>query len=359
MMIALERGVPDRLPITIHQWQPYHLERTMNGMDQLRAFQHVGLDASIETYGLLKPVDSADWRCQTFDLGVSGGEHRYRHVVSTPDGELCWETASDPTTTFITEHPVKTGRDAEVFLRHYPGRRYDREALTRLFDEVGNAGIVRGFVTHFSQCGPWQDFCELVGTQTAIFWAHDDSALTHRVLEGLTERRVQEIREHMRGLSLDLVECGGGAGSSTVISPRMFAEFCLPYDKRINEALRDAGLKSVYHTCGGMFAILDLIPSNGTDASETLSPPEVGGDLTPDRRRDVKERLGDKTALIGGVNQALLDVGKPCQVEADVEACFAGFGGNGGYICSASDHFFHAPVENLRAMTRAALRCSY
>ena len=45
--------------------------------------------------------------------------------------------------------------------------------------------------------------------------------------------------------------------------------------------------------------ILELIVANGCDASETLSPPAVGGDVVPEQ---VKARIGSKVALIGGVD---------------------------------------------------------
>ena len=45
MMLALQREKPDRLPVTIHQWQRYHLEHYMGGADPLEAFRQVGLDA--------------------------------------------------------------------------------------------------------------------------------------------------------------------------------------------------------------------------------------------------------------------------------------------------------------------------
>ena len=41
---------------------------------------------------------------------------------------------------------------------------------------------------------------------------------------------------------LDVVETGGGASSSTVISPKMHDEFCLPYDRDMHRAVHDAGL---------------------------------------------------------------------------------------------------------------------
>lgn len=366
MLTALVMGIPDRVPITIHQWQPYHLKHTMGGMDQVEAFKAVGLDASIETYGYLEPLQSPDWTYTTDRTHKTDKSYRSHsdeietsHQALTPDGPLMWRTVTNPTTTFITEHPVKTEQDAEIFLKHYPGKRYDARAVSQVYDETGDAGIVRGLITMFNQCGPWQDFCELAGTERAIFWALDDPDFVHHVLDGLTTQREREILGHMAGLKLDLVECGGGAASATVISPAMFEEFCVPYDRRINEALRSAGLKSVYHTCGGMMPILDLIPLNATGASETLSPPEVGGDITHEHRAEVKRRLGSKLPIIGGVNQALLENGTPEQVEADVLACFEGFGAGGGYICSASDHFFEAPIENLQAMVSAAAECRY
>jgi hypothetical protein len=42
-----------------------------------------------------------------------------------------------------------------------------------------------------------------------------------------------------------------------------------------------------------------------------------------------------------------------------VHALFDTYGAGGGYICSASDHFFHAPVENLKALGEAGRECMY
>jgi uroporphyrinogen-III decarboxylase len=109
-----------------------------------------------------------------------------------------------------------------------------------------------------------------------------------------------------------------------------------------------------------MMAILDHIPANGCDASETLSPPGIGGDIRHEDRSTLKQKLGRKVALIGGIDQSnVLTNGTPAQVAAEVRACFETFGTGGGYICSASDHFFHAPVENLRAMAVAGCDCRY
>ena len=50
MMAALHRQKPDRLPVTIHQWQQYHLDTYLGGMDALAACKTCGLDASIQYF---------------------------------------------------------------------------------------------------------------------------------------------------------------------------------------------------------------------------------------------------------------------------------------------------------------------
>ena len=64
MMLAIRREKPDRLPVTIHQWQPYHLKTYMNGMTDIEANRAVGLDASINYYEVTEPV-SAQWRVES------------------------------------------------------------------------------------------------------------------------------------------------------------------------------------------------------------------------------------------------------------------------------------------------------
>lgn len=360
MLTALARGKPDRMPITIHQFQAYELRKHLHGWDQVEAFRQLGLDASVDCWDALERKPSPDWLVETVDLGDVQGERHFEHRVRTPSGELRWSVAKNPTTEFIVKPPVTSMQEAERFLDYFPETVVNREMVRGLYDRTGDSGIVRGEIGLFAQSGPWQDFCQLAGTQEAIFWALDEPEEAHEILRRLTDYKIRHIYEQMPGLLYDLVECGGGAASSTVISPSMFAEFCLPYDRHINQALHEVGFRAVYHTCGGMMDLLELLPQNETDACETLSPPGVGGDIRPEDRDTVREVLGAKVALIGGIDQfGVLEAGTPEQIRAEVHACFETFGRDGGYICSASDHFFEAPESNLRALAQAALDCRY
>ena len=213
------------------------------------------------------------------------------------------------------------------------------------YGRVGDQGILRGFVWG-DQAGCWQHACCLMPVEDLILKCMDNPGWVHRLLGALLERKLRFIEESLTGAKFDIVETGGGAASDTVISPKLHREFCLPYDRRMHQALHRAGQRATYHTCGGMMHILDLIVENGADASETLSPPGVGGTITEPAR--VKAAFRGRLAMIGGLDQfRILGKGSAAEIRQEVRRLFEGFGPDGGYICSASDHFFEVPVENL------------
>ncbi len=361
MMRALRREKPDCLPVTIHQWQAYHLREYMGGCDQLEAFIRSGLDASIMPWPVMIDRVSPDWEVTSQISPPDGrGAVETRYTVKTPSGTLTYRKCADQYTTFFSEHIAKSLDDVEIFLRHWPGQTLDRDYVASWYDRTGDHGIVRGFISGWNQPGVWQDFVELVGTQEAILYAMDEPERVHALLAEISRQRVTFVQDQMPGAKYDLIEHGGGAASSTVISPAMFEEFCVPYDRPVVAALHDGGFPVVYHTCGGMVPLAELIPLNGCDASETLSPPGVGGDVRPETRAPLKEKLGSKVALIGGMDQfGILSNSSPAQIRAETHALFRDFGKDGGYICSACDHFFETPPENLKHFAAAAKECTY
>lgn len=159
------------------------------------------------------------------------------------------------------------------------------------------------------------------------------------------------------GTPADMIEIGGGAGSSTVISPKMFREFCLPYDQRQMVLLHDLGLKVVYHLCGGIMPMLELVVETGADGLETMTPPAMGGNCD---LREASRRVGDKLFFIGGFDQnAGFENGTPQRARQQVFECFEVTKDHAGYICCPSDHFFHGDPACLKAFADAARECVY
>jgi hypothetical protein len=149
----------------------------------------------------------------------------------------------------VTEYLVKRDEDIKLVARYMPVPRLNLRAVSNFYDRVGDGGILRGFVWG-EQAGCWQHACCLMDINDLLLACYDKPDWVGEFLGGLLEKKLQFI-ETMKGAKFDLVETGGGASSSTVISPALHEKFCLPYDLRMHDALHELGFKVSYHTCGG------------------------------------------------------------------------------------------------------------
>ena len=358
-LTALANEKPDHLPCQVHSWMGYYLKTYLDDCDPYEAWARFGMDPVIYSgpryeYGV--PA-LARWEVETIDLGATDdGEHRWRTIISTPDGQLTSRSAGNEFTSWTTEFLLKNERDFEIWNKNIPvPDKADWSPVVEAKRRIGDGGIVRGGLFDFGQNSPWQSFCTLFDTEKAIMLAFDEPEWLHHCLEAMIEKKLRVI-EIGGPVELDLVETGGGAGSSTVISPAMQREFCLPYDRRQHEAIRAAGAKVVYHLCGGVMPMLDIVAENGADGLETMTPPEMGGDCD---LAEATRRVGDRLFFIGGFDQNRgFEKGTP-EVAAGMVRDLHAACPDGGYICSPSDHFFFGPPENVQAFADAAKECSY
>ena len=365
MLRALAREKPDRLPVTIHQWQKYHLDTFLGGISDLEAFGMFGLDASIQyfqdmgqfwlTDADFTKFSTPEWRDEVEVLNPDPDQRVCRHTITTPGGKLTYRTEGNRMTTWITEYLIKHDDDIRLIEEFMPVPKLDPVPVRRAYDALGDRGILRGFVWG-DQAGCWQHAACLIDTQDLILRTFDKPDWVHDLLRILLEKKLRFI-ESMKGARFDLIETGGGAASSTLISPALHKEYCLPYDRRMHDALHSLGFAVVYHTCGGTKGIEEHIVGNGCDASETLAPTSIGGNQEP---WEFKAKLGRRLALIGGLDQFnVLTEGSPDVIRAMVFKLFDEVGDEGGYILSCCDHFFETPPRNLGVYAEAARACVY
>ena len=369
MLKALNRDVPDRLPVTSHHIMRYFLDRYLGGVNDLDFFDYFGMDA----YTWLVPIcgtpgvswvdesgrmQSEKWRieCQEVATGTFPGK---RFTVSTPKGQLTAEIQKNEYTEWMTERPIKRKSDIDLLAEYLPTPSCDRDAVNARAAEFGERGLVRGHIPCFDlygQPGCWQDAACLVGIERLILESYDDPAWVHELLGILQRRKLDYIRT-LQSADYDLLELGGGDASSTVISPRIFDEFVAPYDSTLIQAAHEAGQRIVYHTCGGMMPLLERIAGMGPDAMETFTPVGMGGDVD---LRQAKRRIGDKVCMIGGFDQFHFFINNTVEnTRAEVRRCFKEAGGGGGFILSPSDHFFDANPVLIAAYADEARHCLY
>jgi len=365
LICALRGEKADRLPISLHQWQQYHLDKYMDGISDLEAFKRVGLDAQIQyfedmaqfwlTDADFEKFSTKEWKDIIKIISNDPDNRQVHHTIETPEGNLAYKTAGNRKTTWITEYLIKKDEDIQLIKKYMPVPELNLAPLSKKYDEVGDDGILRGFVWG-DQAGCWQHAACLYDITDLIMAACEKPDWVHELLQILLQKKLQFI-ESMQGAKFDLIETGGGSASSTLISPAIHQEFCLPYDKKMHDALHQLDFIITYHTCGGTAGIENMIVQNGCDVSETLAPISVGGNQEP---WEFAEKINNRIALIGGVDQHnVLTEGDQKLIRSTVHHLFETVGKKGGYICSLSDHFFETPPEKLYWYADAGRECIY
>ena len=378
MLAAINREIPDRLPVTTHHVMQYFLDKYMNGISRQEFFDYFGLDPI--TWNLsyrpdesrneyYEPEDTAEflqsrmifsdnWRIEKEDV-FDPQFKSVRYNFFTPDGNLSMVLQSNDQTSWITDHLVKNKNDIDIIAKNVTYPLVDVKAINKIADEFGERGLVRGHICCFDvygQPGCWQDACCLYGTEKLIMETYDDPNWVREFLTILQKRKLHFIKS-LKGARYDLLELGGGDASTTVISPKIFNEFVAPFDSVLIEAAHQAGQRIVYHTCGGMMPILEDIAAMKPDAMETFTPPGMGADVD---LTEAKKRIGDKVCMIGGFDQFHYFVGcSPKDTKDYVRKCFEEAGGNGGFILSPSDHFFDADIELIKTYAEEGRNCIY
>ena len=204
LLTALNRGVPDRLPVTTHHLMPYFLDKYMGGISKQEFFEHFGIDAIHWTVphrsdpgqgeyddplqgeiGFLESrrVSTDNWRIEPED--IPGQKYKTtRYTFVTPKGSLTTVLQSNEHTSWVSEHLIKEKKDIDLIGEFATAPKCDVDAVNREVEEFGERGLVRGHICCFDvfgQPGTWQDAACLVGIEKLIFATFDDPTLGTRI----------------------------------------------------------------------------------------------------------------------------------------------------------------------------------
>jgi hypothetical protein len=205
------------------------------------------------------------------------------------------------------------------------------EYLFSAFDRV-KAAAGTGLSIHGSIYSPLTHYFELFGYERALTAFIEDPGRVHAVLDRLTEGVI--------AWSLALLERGADAldhSSAFVAAPflsrRIYREFVVPYERRVNLAIRNAGGIVYTHTCGRIADRLDLLAETETLGIDTLDPPPLGNCDLAIAKRD----YGDRLFFKGNINSvALLQMQTRTEVEAEIlRPLQTGHPGNGFILSTA------------------------
>lgn len=131
------------------------------------------------------------------------------------------------------------------------------EGVRQMALAAGRDCLVLGWVDM-----PFAEACAICGISDFMMLLHDDPVLAHRVLEFLTPLVIDfAIAQVEAGAPM----VGAGDAAASLISPRMYREFALPYEQRICQAVRDRGGMIKLHICGNTNRLLDDMARCGAE----------------------------------------------------------------------------------------------
>jgi hypothetical protein len=221
--------------------------------------------------------------------------------------------------------PVLAGKTRPGPLAEVPTYFFRTIDLVRAL--VGDEVSVHGEV--FS---PFTHFVELIGYENALISLLSDPDKAHALLDRLTVASVTwGVAQAEHGVDAVLISSAFAGGP--FLSPRMYRQFVMPYERRVTDAIKATGVPVYTHTCGSIGDRLLLMVETGTQGIDTLDPPPLGNT----ELGDAKALIGDKVFIKGNMNAVnLLAYRTPEQViEHASERIRIGMPG-GGYILSTA-----------------------
>ncbi len=151
----------------------------------------------------------------------------------------------------------------------------------------------------------------------------------------------------MSATGAHMLSNGDSPAGPSVVSPRIYRQFAMPYEARVVAASHGLGLPYVQHICGKTEPILEDMVSTGADGLEL--------DYKTNARR-ARDILGGRAAFIGNLDPSgVLALGTVQEVEQKTRELLDIFNGDPRFILNAGCAIpASTPSENLRAMIRVA-----
>jgi uroporphyrinogen decarboxylase len=204
--------------------------------------------------------------------------------------------------------------------------------------------------------GPWvvifTDATELVGMSEFFM-----KMITHPELMKAVIQKVSDFYYEMAVRTfeacadlLDIFFFGDDLGTQQAlfISPQMWDEFLKDHFVRFLELGRQAGLKTMFHSCGSVRGLMGRWSALGLDALNPIQRRAKGMELD-----ELKKSYGDRLCFHGAIDhQQVLTFGSVADVRKEVQDVIDVLAPGGGYCLAASHDLLLAemPPENIIAM---------
>jgi uroporphyrinogen-III decarboxylase len=225
-------------------------------------------------------------------------------TIETPDGILTGvDRRSDE---HSPHHPTKLMVESKEELAML--RWYYKDTTYSVTPEDAEKALARGkelaskdtVTTTGIGPGPLMNLIQhICGPVSAIYLLADEPELFREVHQLMVEDWLRELRAKLTCPCADTLWMTENT-TTTLLSPSLFQEFCMPYLMEGGALIRDAGVLPVHHMCGKLNALLEMIDELPAAANEAYTTRPLGDVSLAEGRSRMQSK-----ALIGGTNATL------------------------------------------------------
>lgn len=204
-----------------------------------------------------------------------------------------------------TEADFKALKKPDIFKKG--SRMRDRlDAVEKLKKTVGDKAMIMGWIEM-----PFAEACDWCGVSNFMEMLYEEPELAHDILNYITDIEIEFALAQIEA-GAPIIGCGDAAAS--LISPPMFDEFALPYEIRVNEAIRKAGGMTELHICGDTTQKMQAMAANGSDmyTIDHMVDFEKACQVYGDAGKIVKANVNPVTHLMQATPQQAADAAKEC-----------------------------------------------
>jgi len=352
LLAALRHEPVDRLPWTalITDYYLRSLPASMGLTSPSDVLRFVGADImDIGWTGLV----ATGWSAMRLTTpGVQRTEEIGGDVITTtlvtPIGTLTEQRRPVPLarTTFTTKFLIESAEDCETMRYVWEHREYEPAygPLQEQLDDLGEDGVL----AYWAPRSPLPRFLEeMAGVEKGLLLLYDHPEVTGDLLRTIHESNKEAYQILAESPAEFIVSVEDT--STTIVSPRLFEEYVVPFLDDYSAILHQEGKIHGAHMCGHLRDLLPLIGQLDLDGIESLTPFPTGDtDLA-----QAKTALEGKF-IIGGLDAPSVKVKTAQEIKQWVRDILSRLPTREGIVLEVTDDVsYGTPLENLRAIGEA------
>ena len=349
-LTAIEHGTPDRIPIDF--WASKGFLRKLNSV--------LGLSrqAFMDTWGVdIEYIPGPEYAGPRLDTGSAGqtdiwGVPRISSTVELSGGSETYEEVTAP--------PLAGAQTIEDVHnhRHWPSPDwFDYRGIEQQCEAILEKKRAVAFMgDRLNRVAQLKPAMYLRGVEAILV----DMAVNPEIAKAIFRRitgfytgYLERILEASKG-KIDVVVTGDDFGTQQglLVSESMWDEYLREGFASYLSLARNAGAKTMHHTCGAVAPLVPRMIECGLDVLQSLQPEARGM-----RASDLKHSFGRRLSFHRGISiQRTMPFGTRQEIRAQVRELAEVMGEGGGYIfCTSHNIQADTPLDNAQELMRAYL----